>query len=231
LNNVHGDVSDVEANTVIDVKAGEECDEEAVKAFSIELEELEKEIARMWDLVESLGEQGASLEPHIHHGQELFAELMELQPCDDATVIKTTQLWDLLENIEVFAKAILENTEIVEEAPEAAVWYYVLEMGEEVYGKFEWMVVKILDEDSRIVFEEGQVYDCYLEWILSASDEVYDPLHGRIISVNWSNEEVVEWYFEGAVPFSWSGSELDAFTGEPHPMERLELSVTFVEDT
>jgi tetratricopeptide (TPR) repeat protein len=230
LNSVHGDVSDVEANTVIDVKAGEECDEESVKRFSIELEELEREFARMWDLVESLGDKGASLEPHLHYGQELFAELMELQPCDDAAVIKTIQLWDLFEDIEVFSKAILENVEIVEEVPEVAVWYYVLEMSDEVYGKFEWMVVKVFEEDSRIVFEEGQVYDCFLEWILSVNDEVYEALHGRIISVNWSNEEVVEWYFEGAVPFSWSSSELDAFTGEPHPMERLELSVTFVEE-
>jgi tetratricopeptide (TPR) repeat protein len=255
LNRVHGEELDNKIDSLnVSSAVVEECDEEAIRMYSIELAELKGEIAHMWDLMESLGNTGETLEPHLLYAYELFVELAELEPCDELVTVKTSQLVDVLENVEVFAHAILENTESVEtlepeedvvsteedpmedpveepvEEPEADVWYYVLEMGDEAYGKFEWMVVKTFEGEWRIVFEEGQVYDSFLEWILSTSDEIYEPIHGRIISVNWSNEERVEWYFEGAVPFSWRGSELDGFTGEPHPMERLELSVSFVEE-
>jgi tetratricopeptide (TPR) repeat protein len=246
LNSVHGEELDNKIDSLnVSSAVVEECDEEAIWMHSIELAELEGEIAHMWDLMESMGNMGETLEPHLHYAYELFAELAELEPCDDLVANKTRQLVDALENVEVFARAIIENTESTEthepeevvasdeepvEEPVEGIWYYVLEMGDEAYGKFEWMVVKTFEEEWRIVFEEGQVYDSFLEWILSNSDEIYEPMHGRIISVNWSNEEMVEWYFEAAVPFSWSGSELDSFTGEPHPMDRLELSVSFVDE-
>jgi tetratricopeptide (TPR) repeat protein len=247
LNTIHGEGVNTETDsTNVISEVVEECDEEAIQMYTIDLEELEGEIAHMWGQLESLGDLGNNLEPHLHYANELFAELVELKPCDELVTDKMSQLLNLLEEVGLFVQALQENPEstgthepeedivsVEEESveePVEGIWYYVLEMGNESYGKFEWMVVKTFEEEWRIVFEEGQVYDSFLEWILSTSDEIYEPMHGRIISVNWSNEEMVEWYFEGALPFSWRGSELDSFTDEPHPMERLELSVSYVDE-
>jgi tetratricopeptide (TPR) repeat protein len=246
LNSIQGEELNKETDsTNVISEVVEECDEEAIKMYSMDLEELEVEIAQMWGLMESMEDTGNSLEPHLQYAKLLFAELAELKPCDESVTVKMSQLLDLLDEVGQFGQAIQENTDSTEvhvpeevgvsdeepvEEPVEGIQYYLLEMGNESYGKFEWMVVKFFEEESRIVFEEGKVYDSFLEWILSTSDEIYEPMHGRIISVNWNNEEIVDRYFEGAVPFSWRGSELDSFTGEPHLMERLELIVSFVDE-
>jgi hypothetical protein len=144
------------------------------------------------------------------------------------------ELEELLGFIETEAKIIQEEVETVCIETEEAVllrevWYYALEIGGELYGKFEFKVVTIRDIDSRIVFEEGVVYDCFVEWIHSAVDETYEPMNGKIISVDWSGEENIELFFESAIPLSWRGPELSSVTGEPHFIERLELAVAYLE--
>lgn len=206
----------------------EACDEEAIKEFIAKLDALEGEIAVLWEYVESLGDAGAKLEPYFVIAEKLFAELVEVEPCSDLATGMISELVDLLEYIEAEAKIIKESLE--PEEPERVIRYFALEIGDEVYGKFEWMIVKQVEEEWRMVFEEGVVYDCFVEWILSGVEEVYEPLSGKIVSVDFESAAVIEWYFEGAVPFSMRGSELESVTGEPHPMERLELVLSIVEE-
>jgi hypothetical protein len=232
---MHNDSTTYDNKTEDSISVEEkDCTEEEIKVYKVELEKLEGEIGYLWDIVETHSDLAENLEPYLHTANKMFAELLETEPCNDETFKKVDELWHLIEEVHIFAEAILvkiENTDSInEEEPDTAVKYYILEIGDEVYGKFEWMVVKIFEEDSRIVFEEGQVYDCFLEWIFNATEEVYEPMHGKILSVSWSDVETVEWYFEDATPFSWSGTDLDEFTDLPHPMDRLELSVLFVDE-
>ena len=220
---------ETEAKLILEkLAAVEACDEETIKEFNAKLDALEGEIAVLWEFVESLGDAGAKLEPYFVIAEKLFSELVEIEPCSDLATGMKSELVDLLEYIEVEAKIIKESLE--SEEPERVIRYFALKIGDEVYGKFEWMIVKQVEEEWRMVFEEGVVYDCFVEWILSGVEEVYEPLSGKIVSVDFESVSVIEWYFEGAVPFSIRGSELEAVTGEPHPMERLELVFSHVEE-
>jgi DNA repair exonuclease SbcCD ATPase subunit len=220
---------ETEAKLILEkLAAVEACDEETIKEFNAKLDALEGEIAVLWEFVESLGDAGAKLEPYFVIAEKLFSELVEIEPCSDLATGMISELVDLLEYIEVEAKIIKESLE--SEEPERVIRYFALKIGDEVYGKFEWMIVKQVEEEWRMVFEEGVVYDCFVEWILSGVEEVYEPLSGKIVSVDFESVSVIEWYFEGAVPFSMRGSELESVTGEPHPMERLELVLSIVEE-
>jgi len=220
---------ETEAKLIIEkLTSVEACDEEAVEEFNAKLDALEGEIAVLWELVESLGDAGAKLENYFAIVEKLFSELVDVKPCSDLATGLISELVDLLEYIEVEVKIIKESLEL--EEPERVIRYYALKIGDEVYGKFEWMIVKQVEGEWRMVFEEGVVYDCFVEWILNGVEEVYEPLSGKIVSVDFESVSVIEWYFEGAVPFSIRGSELEAVTGEPHPMERLELVFSHVEE-
>jgi hypothetical protein len=220
---------EMEAKLILEkLAAVEACDEETINEFNAKLDALEGEIAVLWEFVESLGDAGAKLEPYFVIVEKLFSELVEIEPCSDLATGLISELVDLLEYIEVEAKIIKESLE--SEEPERVIRYYALKIGDEVYGKFEWMIVKQVEGEWRMVFEEGVVYDCFVEWILSGVEEVYEPLSGKIVSVDFESVSVIEWYFEGAVPFSIRGSELEAVTGESHPMERLELAFSHVEE-
>jgi hypothetical protein len=219
---------ETEAKLILEkLEADDACDEWAVKEFNTKLEALEGEIASLWEFVESLGDAGAKLEPYFVIAEKLFAELVEAEPCSDSATEMILELGDLLEYIEAEAKVIKGS---LEPEPERVIRYYALEIGDEVYGKFEWMIVKQVEEEWRMVFEEGVVYDCFVEWILGGVEGVYEPLSGKIVSVDFESVEVIEWYFEGAVPFSMGGSELESVTGETHSMERLELVLSLVEE-
>ena len=199
------------------------CTEDEIFEVEIELNELEEEIACLEEAIGALGDSAEKLVSYIDIAKNLYSQITELKPCDEATIKKMSELWDLLEFIETEVRIILE------EKPEKALWYYVLEVDGEACGKFEFMVVKIHEDEARIVFEEGLVYDSFVEWILSA-EEAITPKDGRIISVYHDETESVEWYFEGAFPISWTGTNLGSITGESHPMERLELSAEHVEE-
>jgi tetratricopeptide (TPR) repeat protein len=204
----------------------ETCDEEALKKFANELDELERELAEVIELYETLGDAGARLKTYVQMAISLFKQLAEMEPCDESTARTMSKLVGLLEYIETEAKIIKES---LEPEPERVIQYYALKIGDEVYGKFEWVIVKQVEGEWRMVFEEGVVYDCFVEWILNGVEEVYEPLSGKIVSVDIESMSVIEWYFEGAVPYSIRG-ELEAATGEPHPMERLELVFSHVEE-
>ncbi len=199
------------------------CTEDEIFEFGIKLNELEEEIACLEEAIEALGDSAEKLASYIEIAKNLYSQITELKPCEEATIKKMSELWDLLEFIETEVRIILE------EKPEKILWYYVLEVDGEACGKFEFMVVKIYEDEARIVFEEGLVYDHFVEWILSA-EEAITPKSGRIISVYNDETESVEWYFEGAIPISWTGTNLDSITGESHPIERLELTAEHVEE-
>lgn len=201
----------------------ETCTEAKILEVAIELEELKDEIACLEEAIGALGDVAEKLASYIEIAKNLYAQITELKPCDEAVTKKMYELRELLEFIETEVRIILEGE------PEKILLYYVLEMDEEVFGKFEFMVVKTLEEEFRIVFEEGLVFDCFVEWILSA-EEAIAPKSGRIILVYNDETESVEWYFEGALPISWVGTNLDSITGESHPMDRLELSAEHVEE-
>jgi hypothetical protein len=68
LNTIHGEGVNTETDsTNVISEVVEECDEEAIQMYTIDLEELEGEIAHMWGQLESLGDLGNNLEPHLHY--------------------------------------------------------------------------------------------------------------------------------------------------------------------
>jgi len=221
-------------DSVIGVTEESPCSEEEIIAYKVRIDELEGKIAHLAETVDCLGESALKLIPYTEISWKYFHELLDIDPCSDNTYRIMIELEELLSFIETEAKIIQEEVETVctetEEAePPREVWYYALEIGGELCGKFEFKVVTINDIDSRIVFEEGVVYDCFVEWIHSAVDETYEPMNGKIISVDWSGVENIVLFFESAIPLSWRGPELSSVTGEPHFIERLELAVAYLE--
>jgi tetratricopeptide (TPR) repeat protein len=196
-------------DSVIGVTEESPCSEEEIIAYKVRIDELEGKIAHLAETVDCLGESALRLIPYTEISWKYFHELLDIDPCSDNTYRIMIELEELLSFIETEAKIIQEEVETVctetEEAePPREVWYYALEIGGELCGKFEFKVVTINDIDSRIVFEEG-------------------------ISVNWSGVENIELFFESAIPLSWRGPELSSVTGEPHFIERLELAVAYLE--
>lgn len=207
----------------------EPCDDEVVKLYWIALDELEEAIAYLENAVEELGEDAAKLKTYVEMAKKMLALLFESKPCEDSTSITLCKLEELVEYIETEVKLLIEKLDAEEkpseeEEPERVIHYYILKIDEEMYGKFEFMVVKPHEGGATIVFEDGIAYDSFVEWILSGVNETYEPKSGRVISVDWSGGTVVEFYFEDAIPVSWNGTGLDSVTGESHPMLRLELT-------
>lgn len=235
ISELEGNLSSIERalkelleNATLDEPLEDKCDDEDVRLYWIALDELEEAIAYLENAVKELGEDAAKLETYVYMAKKMLAELFESKPCEDSTSTTLCKLEELVEYIETEVKLLIEKLDAEEEKPceepEREIHYYILKIDEEMYGKFEFMVVKPHEYEATIVFEDGLAYDSFVEWILSGVNETCEPKNGRVISVDWYGETVVEFYFEDAIPVSWDGTGLDSITGESHPMLRLELS-------
>ena len=211
--------------------------EHATNEGAVNFDELEEKISCLEETVECLRDKGFDIDyliPHLHSSRLVLTEMMGLKGYEIDLMNKLLEeLEDLFVYIEKKVDIMLEELgdetcgEIVEVVEEVPV-YYILVIEEEVYGEFEWMVVKDFEEEFILVFEEGQIYDGFIEWMLNVEEEVCEPKDGKIYSVDEKDDETLKWVFEDAFPTSWTGPKLDGTSSGPLLMERVELAIEWM---